>query len=111
MSATGELQSSGVMIAINVFVEPSETDKYLALVSPIAKRFLAHPECNFCEFLQSEDNPGNLRIVLGWTKDKEWYYETLANEKWFQDFREEAKKFWVKPPMTQHFNRVHWKND
>ena len=63
---------TGVVIVMNVFIDPSNKDKYLKLTEPIAKKLRAIPENLFVEICFSPTDPGHLRIVHGWTENSDW---------------------------------------
>jgi hypothetical protein len=60
---------------MNVFIDPSNKEKYLALTEPTAKQFRALPENLFTEVCTSPLDSGQVRIVHGWTKDSQWWNE------------------------------------
>jgi quinol monooxygenase YgiN len=87
----------GAVITMNVFVDPSNAEDYIALADPIAKRIRSEPECLFCELSQNPNDKGHLRIVHGYTKGSEWWMETYMQKPWFKEYLEKAKPMWVKP--------------
>jgi hypothetical protein len=41
----------------------------------MAENCAERPECDYCDITVNPEDPGNVRVVHAWSKDKEWYYE------------------------------------
>jgi len=65
----------GVTIITDRYFAPADMDKYLAIGSGMARSFAERPECDYCDITVNPEDPGNIRVVHAWSKDKEWYYE------------------------------------
>jgi quinol monooxygenase YgiN len=87
----------GVVIAFNVFVDPSNIEACIAAIRPVAQRFRAEPECLFCELSQNPNDNGHLRVLHGWTKGSEWWMEKFMQQPWFKEYTEKVEPMWVKP--------------
>jgi quinol monooxygenase YgiN len=79
MTNTTSSCAAGIIVVMNAFIDPSNTEKYLKLTKPIAEEFRKHPENLFTAISVNPTDLGHVRIVHGWTKDSTWFQEVIPN--------------------------------
>lgn len=57
---------SGSSLHVNIYIDPSNVDKFFELFKPIYEKVIAEPECRFFEVYQSPDEPGAISWVENW---------------------------------------------
>lgn len=65
--------ADGILMTMNLFIEPSKLDEYIKLVTPVVHKLRHYKECLFCEVSVHPTDRGHVRILHGWTKDSTWF--------------------------------------
>jgi hypothetical protein len=69
----------GIVIIMDSWVSPSDSEKYLQLCRPVAAEFRKHPENLFASISVNPTDKGQIRIVHGWTRDSAWFLEVCIS--------------------------------
>jgi hypothetical protein len=64
---------------VTVTVAPENVEKFLEIMRPAYDMVITEPECTFFEVFVSDEEPGVLRWVEGWTKDWQWIQEVVLS--------------------------------
>ena len=78
MAQTPSQEFHGLSLHVTVTVAPENVDKFLDHLRPAYEAVAAEPECTFFEVYISSDQPGVLRWVEGWSKDRKWLLEVRS---------------------------------
>lgn len=68
----------GTVITMNAWIDPSNSEKYLKLATPIVAEFRKHPENLYAAISVNPTDKGHIRIEHGWTKNSAWFFEVHA---------------------------------
>lgn len=60
------MSEAGFSLHVNVYIDPSNVDKFLEHFKPVYEAVIAEPECRFFEVYQSLEDPGKLSWVENW---------------------------------------------
>ncbi|KAL6245512.1 hypothetical protein RBB50_007511 [Rhinocladiella similis] len=63
---------NGILMTIEMFIDPSKLDEYIKIVTPVCKRMREYEDCLFCEVSCHPEDKGHVRILHGWTKNSAW---------------------------------------
>ncbi len=67
--------SNGISLHVTITIAPENVEKFLDACKPVFDVVTAEPECLFFEIFQDAENPGRLKWVEDWSKDKEWFFK------------------------------------
>lgn len=67
--------SHGVSLHVTVTIAAENVEKFLDAFKPVYDVVTAEPECLFFELFQDAEDPGRLKWVEDWSKDKEWFFK------------------------------------
>jgi len=67
--------STGMVVTMNAFIDPSHKEEYLKAAEPVMKAILANLENLFCAVAVNPTDAGHIRIVHGWKKNSAWWNE------------------------------------
>lgn len=73
--AASSAPSRGFSLHVNITIDPSNMDEFLAALKPCYEAVVAEPHCTYFEVFHSQDAPGAFRFVENWTESKEWFLE------------------------------------
>jgi hypothetical protein len=76
--------STGMVITMNAFIDPSRQEEYLNALQPVYKAMIAHPENLFCAVTVNPTDAGHVRAVHGWKKNSAWFNEVCMNESLYE---------------------------
>jgi hypothetical protein len=75
MATITSSSKNGIVVVMNAFINPADTEKYLEATTPVMKEFGKHPNNLFVAVSVNPTDSGHIRIVHGWTKDSAWFHE------------------------------------
>lgn len=78
MSSSINLPERGFSLHVNITIDPSNVDAFLAAFRPVYEAVVAEPDCSFFEVFYSLDEPGVFRFVENWNKSREWFLEVSS---------------------------------
>lgn len=64
---------NGIVITMNAWVDPSNTQLYIKECQAVQKKFVDHPDNLFCALSVNPKDTSHVRIVHGWKGDSEWF--------------------------------------
>ena len=75
MATARSASSNGTMVVMNAWIDPANTERFLKLSESVSAEFRKHPENLFVAICVNPTDQGHIRIVHGWTKASERWYE------------------------------------
>jgi hypothetical protein len=72
--------SSGMLVTMNAWVDPSNIQTYIKECQVVQKKFLDHPDNLFCALSVNPKDASHVRIVSGWKGDSEWFGKVCGSD-------------------------------
>lgn len=72
--------SNGMIVTMNSWVDPSNTQAYIKECQVVQKKFLDRPENLFCALSVNPKDASHVRIVHGWKEDSEWFGKVCGSD-------------------------------
>lgn len=67
------MASKSLTLFITLHVAPDNVEKLFEAHRPIWASVAAEPECLFFDVFRSMEEPGKVRFVEVWSKDRDWF--------------------------------------
>ncbi|KAL4874489.1 hypothetical protein BJY04DRAFT_203879 [Aspergillus karnatakaensis] len=94
----------GASAHMTVHISPENVPRFLELFRPVFEKVTQEPECIFLQLFQSPDDPGTISWVENWSKPKEWFMEHQMSKSYYDEYRAETSKMYLKPIEVRVFD-------
>ncbi|OAQ60544.1 antibiotic biosynthesis monooxygenase domain-containing protein [Pochonia chlamydosporia 170] len=105
MFSSINLPERGFSLHVNITIDPSNVDAFLAAFRPVYEAVVAEPDCSFFEVFYSLDEPGVFRFVENWNKSREWFLENQLTKEYYKPYLDITEPMWIKPRTFNFFGR------
>ncbi|KAF4629857.1 hypothetical protein G7Y89_g8293 [Cudoniella acicularis] len=98
--------AQGLSLHVTVTVAPENVQQFLAHLQPAFEVVAAEPECTFFEVYTSSDQPGVIRWVEGWSKDRQWLLQVQFQKDYYKPYIAATEPLFIKPREFQIFDKL-----
>ncbi|KAL6718619.1 hypothetical protein ACLMJK_002853 [Lecanora helva] len=113
----------GISVQVDIYIDPKDVPEYLEIFKPFLNLIIQEAELTYFEVFQEADfqpeqpdfpgDRGHLRFIECFSRDTDWFLNTLRLKPYIKEYEEATDKYWVKPRTWLIYDRLgseltHW---